>query len=58
MFNLRKFLYSSKRIFTVSKKPDWSEYKVMAKITGLGIVIVGMIGYIIILIFTLLGIGF
>lgn len=47
MFNLEKFWTSTRRIFTVSKKPDLSEYKVMAQVTGIGIIIIGVIAFII-----------
>ncbi len=41
------FLNASRRIFTVSKKPDWEEFKVMAKVTGLGIILIAVIGFIV-----------
>ncbi|MFA4907797.1 MAG: protein translocase SEC61 complex subunit gamma [archaeon] len=54
---LSDFAESSRRIFTVSRKPDKKEYNVMAKITGIGIIIIGVIGFIIALVFILLGLG-
>jgi protein transport protein SEC61 subunit gamma-like protein len=45
------FLNSTKRIFTVSKKPDLQEYKVMIQVTGIGIIIIGLIAFIVMLIF-------
>lgn len=36
-----------RRVFYVSKRPDRSEYINVAKITGIGIIIVGVIGFII-----------
>ncbi|MFH1752496.1 MAG: protein translocase SEC61 complex subunit gamma [archaeon] len=58
--NLRErissFYFSSKRIFTVSNKPSRQEYIVMAKVTGLGIIIIGVIGFVVTLIFKLIGI--
>ncbi len=45
MFDFEKFLVSTKRIFTVSKKPDLQEYKVMAQVTGIGIIIIGLLGF-------------
>ncbi|MBI5884535.1 protein translocase SEC61 complex subunit gamma [archaeon] len=57
-FNLKEklgsFIDSSKRIFIVSKKPDKKEFSAMAKITGLGIAAIGILGYIITLIFALI----
>ncbi len=46
-FDLSNFVQSSQRIFNVSRKPDWKEYQAMAKVTGLGVLIIGIIGYII-----------
>jgi len=54
MFNLNNFINSSKRIFTVSKKPDAQEYKIMAQVTGIGIIIVALIGFIILSIFRII----
>jgi protein transport protein SEC61 subunit gamma-like protein len=58
MSKLSDFISSSKRIFIVSKKPSWKEFSVMAKVTGIGIVIVGVIGFILETIFKITGIGF
>jgi protein transport protein SEC61 subunit gamma-like protein len=54
--NVGKFLEDSKRIFIVSKKPTWDEYKRMLLIVSIGIALIGMIGYIIFLFFALTGI--
>ncbi|MFH1391572.1 MAG: protein translocase SEC61 complex subunit gamma [Candidatus Diapherotrites archaeon] len=45
MVDIEAFIQSSTRIFNVSRKPDMQEYKVMAQITGLGIIIIGVIGF-------------
>ena len=55
---LTNFLADAKRIFTVSKKPTMEEYKRMAMVVALGIVIIGVIGFIVYLFFALTGIGF
>jgi len=52
-----KFFMDSKRIFRVSRKPSKEEYKRMALIIGLGIVIIGIIGFLIQLFFELVGLG-
>jgi len=57
MFDLNTFISSSKRIFVVSKKPTGPEFNTMAKITGLGIVLIGIIGFMVMLFFKVLGIG-
>jgi len=52
-----QFINDSKRIFIVSRKPTWEEYKRMAIIVALGIVIVGVLGYLIMLLFAVTGMG-
>ena len=47
------FIQKSRRVLLVASKPDPEEFKVSAKITGLGIVIVGVIGFALFLLFTL-----
>ncbi len=49
------FVSDSKRIFIVSRKPAKDEYKKMAIIIGIGIIVIGVIGFFIHLIFNLLG---
>jgi protein transport protein SEC61 subunit gamma-like protein len=43
-----KFMKDAKRVLKVSRKPDWPEYKDLAKVSALGVVVVGGIGYIIV----------
>ena len=52
---LTKFISDSKRIFVVSRKPSKDEYKKMAIIIALGIIVIGLIGFFIQLVFTLSG---
>ncbi|MBU0635963.1 protein translocase SEC61 complex subunit gamma [Candidatus Micrarchaeota archaeon] len=54
---LGNFFQSSKRIFIVSKKPNSQEFLQMSKITGIGIVLIGIIGFIVYFLFTFFGIG-
>jgi len=51
MENLRMFISSSRRVLLIAKKPDWKEFEVMAKVTGIGIIIIALIGYVIYLFF-------
>ncbi len=51
------FLESAKRIFYLSKKPTWKEYIQMAKVTGIGILLIALLGSIIIFIFKFLKLG-
>jgi len=55
---ITSFIEDSKRIFIVSKKPTWEEYKRMALIVAIGIVAIGVIGFIIYLVFALTGVGY
>ncbi len=54
---LKKFIEDSKRIFVVSKKPTMQEYKQMAIIIGMGIIFIGLLGFLIYLFFALSGLG-
>ncbi len=47
MFDWGEFVQSSVRIFNVSRKPGWAEYKVIAKVTGIGIILIGIIGFLV-----------
>lgn len=44
-----------RRILLVSTKPSKDEYKQSAKITGLGIVVIGVIGFLIFIVVNLIG---
>ncbi len=51
---LRKFLHQCKRVLQVARKPDGDEYLAIAKITGMGILIIGIVGFVIRLVVELL----
>ncbi|MEM7819551.1 MAG: protein translocase SEC61 complex subunit gamma [Candidatus Aenigmatarchaeota archaeon] len=53
--NIREIIEHIRRVLLVSTKPDKEEYKQSIKITGIGFVIIGIIGFIIFLIFQLIG---
>lgn len=53
--NIKGVFERIRRILLVSSKPDRQEYKQSVKITGLGFVIIGVIGFIIFLIVQLIG---
>ena len=53
--SFNKFVKDSKRVLKVSKKPDRQEYFELAKVTSLGVVIVGVIGFIVFLLGALIG---
>ena len=47
---LDKFVKDSKRVLKVARKPDKEEYVDFAKVTTLGILIIGVVGFVIYLI--------
>jgi len=47
---MREFIQNCRRLFQVAKKPDRKEYFQVAKITGLGILLIGMLGFVIMLV--------
>jgi len=44
---LKRFIEESKRVLIVTKKPSREEYKTIVKASGLGILIIGFLGFII-----------
>ena len=53
--SFNKFIKDSKRVLKVSRKPDKQEYLELAKVTSLGVVIVGVIGFVVFLLGALIG---
>ena len=51
--SLKSFFENSKRVFLVAKKPTGKEYWDLFKITGLGIIILGLLGFLIIILIRL-----
>jgi protein transport protein SEC61 subunit gamma-like protein len=45
--NFKNFLTSSRRILNISQKPTRKEFLLMAKIIAIGMVLIGVIGYLI-----------
>lgn len=52
---VNKMWKDCKRVLKVSRKPDKEEYFHFSKITALGILVIGVIGFIITLITSLIG---
>ncbi len=44
---LKRFVMESKRVFNVTKKPTSEEFKLIVKVTGIGVIIIGLMGFII-----------
>lgn len=49
------FIKQSKRVLKVARKPDREEYFNFSKVTAIGIAIIGVIGFIIVLLGQLIG---
>ncbi|WP_297063262.1 protein translocase SEC61 complex subunit gamma [Thermococcus sp.] len=45
--NIKTFLHESKRVLMVTRKPGMKEFKLAVKITGVGMIIIGLIGMLI-----------
>ena len=52
---LRNLIERIKRVLLVSTKPDREEFKQSVKITGMGILIIGTVGFVIFILIQLLG---
>ncbi|MBW3004596.1 protein translocase SEC61 complex subunit gamma, partial [Candidatus Woesearchaeota archaeon] len=42
---LKDFLRECKRVLKITKKPNSFEFKTIVKISGLGIIIIGLVGF-------------
>ena len=45
--DLRTFILESRRVLTVTKKPTGDEFKTIVKVSGIGILLIGLIGFIV-----------
>lgn len=52
---LQDFTKEARRVIKVSKKPDREEYLNFSKVTGIGILLIGLVGFIIVIIGMLIG---
>ena len=53
--SLQNLMKDEKRVIKVSKKPDREEYFNFSKVTAIGILLIGLIGFIIVIIGMLIG---
>ena len=53
--SFNKFIKDSKRVLKVSRKPDLPEYRELAKVVSIGVLIVGAIGFVIVILGSLIG---
>lgn len=52
--NLKAFVTKSKRVWLVLKKPTRQEFEMVAKVSAIGILILGVIGFVVSIIMKLL----
>ena len=46
-YKIKSFIQESIRVLKVTKKPDAVEFKTVVKVSGLGILIIGLIGFVV-----------
>ena len=56
IMGLKSFIKNCMRVLKVTRRPTREEYTAASKITGLGIIVIGIIGFAIFLIFHFAGI--
>ena len=44
---LKSFILQCKRVFKVTKKPSRDEFMIIVKVSGIGILIIGLLGFVI-----------
>lgn len=54
---LRMFAQQCKRVLMVASKPDMEEFKLSSKITGIGLIVIGIIGFVLFMIFQVIGLN-
>ena len=47
MGKIKEFVIECKRVLTVTKKPEMEEFKAIVKVTGLGILVIGLVGFLV-----------
>ena len=47
MNNLKDFLEKCKRVWKVTRKPSMNEFKIISKVSAIGILIIGLIGFLV-----------
>jgi protein transport protein SEC61 subunit gamma-like protein len=45
--SLKTFILECKRVFTLTQKPSNQEFKMIVKVTGLGMIAIGLIGLVV-----------
>lgn len=52
--SIGSFIKQCERVLKISRKPDNIEYKTVAKVTGIGVIAIGVVGFIITIVSQLL----
>lgn len=47
LYKIKTFLKECVRVFKITKKPTTEEFKMIVKVTGLGILLIGVVGFLI-----------
>ncbi|MBT4935909.1 protein translocase SEC61 complex subunit gamma [Candidatus Woesearchaeota archaeon] len=47
---VKRFIKETRRVLRITKKPDRTEFMSLVKVTGLGILIIGALGFILFLV--------
>ncbi len=47
MFKFKRFIIECKRVLKVTRKPGMVEFKTIVKVSGLGMAIIGLIGFLV-----------
>ncbi len=50
---LGNYLKDCARVLAIAKRPNLAEYKQVAKLTGLGIAVIGLVGLLVTMVFSL-----
>ncbi|RLI96636.1 MAG: protein translocase SEC61 complex subunit gamma [Candidatus Aenigmatarchaeota archaeon] len=53
--NIKNFINQCRRVLLVASKPDKDVFKMSLKITALGMIVIGLIGFAVFMIFQLIG---
>ena len=52
---VQRFITQCIRVLKITKRPDKEEYKMLVKVSGLGIAVIGLIGFLLHVIWVLIG---
>lgn len=44
---LKEFIVESRRVLRITKKPSGEEFRLIVKVSGLGIILIGVVGFLV-----------